>query len=116
MPDCPGKEERKEGLSITWAGGWTQTGLKLETQGKMSCPGSDAWAVLWSLNKERKRTGNNVTLNKNNRIATKVNGHSGRFQCAVKNRNDPMNIEYISLRTKQRQQSLESKVQGAAVG
>ena len=54
MPDCPGKEERREGLSIPWAGGWTQTGLKLETQGKMSCPGSDAWAVLWSLKEEMK--------------------------------------------------------------
>lgn len=52
MPDCPGKEGRREDLSIPLAGGWTQTGQKLKTQGTMSCPGSDAWAILWSLKKE----------------------------------------------------------------
>lgn len=66
MPDCPGKEERREGLSIPWAWGWTQTALRLEIQEKMSCPGSDAWAVLWSLKKEKMKKGENVTAEKHN--------------------------------------------------
>lgn len=52
-----------EGLSSLWAMGWTQTGLKLKTRGKMSCPDSGAWAVLWSL-KTKKIEGINVKKQK----------------------------------------------------
>lgn len=61
MPDCPGSDERREGLSMPWEEGWTQTELKLETQGKMSYPDSDAWAALLSLRQEMKRKGKPVT-------------------------------------------------------
>lgn len=60
MPDGPGREERREGSSIPLAAGWTRTEPRRETLGRMSCPDSDAWAVLWSLWEEKNTKERNV--------------------------------------------------------